>query len=472
MLPCVTAAHTSHTPVSVSFEEKSMGTAKHLGSVAAGRTLVTIAAALVSAALIAAPALVRADETCNSPYMGKLIKGQEDYVYVWTLGIEGLGDGQDKLVTIDVNPKSKQFGKVLGSVSVGGRGEAHHMGYTDDRRFLWAGGLDDSKIYVFDVHTNPAKPKLTKTIADLVAKTGFVGPHTFYAIPGRMLVQALSNDKDHGGVTGFAVYNNKGDFIAKHDMPVDSGGDGYGYDIGINPGKNVMLTSSFTGWNNYMMDLGKLVKDGEAMKKFGNTMVLWDLKAMKPTKVLSVPGSPLEIRWSLKAGDNWAITASALTSKLTLVKQDDKGEWQAKEVGTIGDPSKIPLPVDISIAANGKGLWVNTFMDGKTRYFDLSDPNNAKQTYEKVTGKQVNMVSQSWDGKRVYITSSLLANWDKKGDDNEQFVRLFHWDGKELTQKMEVDFNKEKLGRAHHMKFGSKNMRTAAETSQKVAARE
>ena len=28
----------------------------------------------------------------------------------------------------------------------------------------------------------------------------------------------------------------------------------------INPAKNVMLTSSFTGWNNYMMDLGKLVK--------------------------------------------------------------------------------------------------------------------------------------------------------------------------------------------------------------------
>ena len=25
------------------------------------------------------------------------------------------------------------------------------MGFTDDRRFLWAGRLDDSKIFVFDV---------------------------------------------------------------------------------------------------------------------------------------------------------------------------------------------------------------------------------------------------------------------------------------------------------------------------------
>ncbi len=48
-----------------------------------------------------------ADETCNSPYTSKLIKGQEAYVHVWTLGVEGLGDGFDKLVTIDVDPKSK-----------------------------------------------------------------------------------------------------------------------------------------------------------------------------------------------------------------------------------------------------------------------------------------------------------------------------------------------------------------------------
>src|SRR5437870_8993301 len=179
----------------------------------------------------------RADETCNSPYVTKLIKGQEDYVYVWALGVEGLGDGSDKLVTVDVNPKSKSYGKVLNSVSVGSRGEAHHMGFTDDRRFLWAGGLSDSKIYVFDVATDPAKPKLVRTIADLVDKTSYVGPHTYYALPGRMLVQALSNATDKGGVTGMALYNNKGEFITSYAMPTQGGGDGYGYDLAVNPVK-------------------------------------------------------------------------------------------------------------------------------------------------------------------------------------------------------------------------------------------
>ncbi len=416
-------------------------------------------AALAALGLTVAPA-ANADETCNSPYMTGLIKGQEQFLHVWTLGIKGLGDGSDKLVTIDSDPASKTYGTVIHSVSVGGRGEAHHMGFTDDRKYLWAGRLDDNKIFVFDVGTNPAQPKLVNTIKDFEPKSGFVGPHTFYALPGRMMVQGLSNAKDHSGATGIAMYNNKGRFIAGHSMPKGikdiGGGDGYGYDIGINPQKNALLTSSFTGWTNYMMDLGTLVKDPNAMKNFGNTMVMWDLKAMKPTQVFDVPGAPLEIRWSLAATDNWAITATALTSKLWLVKQDAGGQWKAKDVATIGDPSKIPLPVDISITADGKGLWVNTFMDGTTRYFDLSNPEAPKQTYSKVTGKQVNMVSQSWDGKRVYITTSLLANWDKKGEDNDQFLKGFDWDGKELKQSFEVDFNKLKLGRAHHMKFSAR----------------
>jgi selenium-binding protein 1 len=414
---------------------------------------------LAFAVTVVSPA--RADETCNSPYMANLIKGQEDYLYVWALGVEGVGDGSDKLVTIDVNPSSGQYGKVIGSVSVKGRGEAHHMGFTDDRRFLWAGGLDDSLIHIFDVGSDPARPRHLKTIPDMPTKTGFTGPHTFYALPGRMLVAGLSNTKDKSGVTGMALYSNNGELITTYAMPTRDGGDGYGYDIAINPQKNVLLTSSFTGSANYMRNLGELVKDAEAMKRFGNTMVVWDLKAMKPQKVLSVPGAPLEIRWSLKPGDSWAITAAALTSKLWLVKPDATGAWQAKEVATIGDPAKIPLPVDISINKDGTGLWVNTFMDGKTRYFDITNPEKPRQTYERVTGKQINMISQSWDGTRVYIASSLLANWDKGGADNEQFVRGFRWNGKELTPTFQVDFTKENLGRAHHMKFGSKAMKAA-----------
>jgi selenium-binding protein 1 len=71
------------------------------------------------------------------------------------------------------------------------------------------------------------------------------------------------------------------------------------------------------------------------------------------------------------------------------------------------------------------------------------------------------MVSSSWDGKRLYYTSSLLANWDKKGDDNEQFFKAYSWDGKELKQQFAIDFSKEKLGRPHQMRFGARSLYAA-----------
>jgi selenium-binding protein 1 len=74
--------------------------------------------------------------------------------------------------------------------------------------------------------------------------------------------------------------------------------------------------------------------------------------------------------------------------------------------------------------------------------------------YEKKIGAQVNMVSQSWDGKRLYFTTSLLANWDGTAGEDPQFLKAFGWDGKELTPAFEIDFVAEKLGRPHIMNFG------------------
>ncbi len=419
----------------------------------------------LSLVVLGGPLSAGADETCMSPYMAKIV-GQEDFIYVWTLGMPGVGDEQDKLVTVDVNPSSSNYGKVVHSLSVGGRNEAHHSGLTDDRRHLWAGGLDTNKIFVFDLHTDPAKPKLAKTITDFVAKSGgVVGPHTHYALPGRMLITGLSNNKDHGGRTAMVEYTNDGEYVATHWMPTDDnmqgavkGGnvaDGYGYDVRALPRRNVMLTTSFTGWSNYMMDFGKMLKDPEAMKRFGNTVVVWNLHQRKPKKVLDVPGAPLELRCAWGANNNYCFTTTALTSKIWLIYEDDAGEWQAKEVADIADPSKVPLPVDISISSDDNLLWVDTFMDGMTRVYDVSDPHKPRQVYEHAIGKQINMLSQSWDGKRVYFTSSLLANWDQKGEDNDQYLKAFDWDGKKLSHQFSIDFVAEKLGRPHQMRFGA-----------------
>ena len=409
---------------------------------------------------------VRADETCQSPYMAK-ITGQEEFIYVWTLGVEGWGDGSDKLVTIDARPDSPTYGKVVHSVSVGGRHEAHHGGFTDDRRELWLSGLDTSYIFIFDVATDPGRPKLIRTITDFEKTTGAVGPHGFYALPGRMLVPCLSNSKDKGGRTAIVEYSNEGNFIATHWMPTDknpegakiqSVADGYGYDARVLPRKNVMLSSSFTGHANYMRPIGELMKDPEAMKNMGQTMVLWNFHTRQPRQVFHVPGAPLEVRWAWGPTNNFAYTAAAFGSELWLIYEDSDGQWKAEETAHVGPDGQGVLPVDISMSADDQTLFVGCFGDGKCRVYDISNPHQPKLIYERTIGKQVNMVSQSWNGKRLYFTSSLLANWDKQGDDNEQFLKAYDWDGKKLTPTFAVDFKALQLGRPHIMRFGSSSL--------------
>ncbi len=385
-----------------------------------------------------------ADETCQSPFLPK-VTGQEDYVYVWTLGVKGVADGNDSLVTIDANPKSAAYGQIIHRVAVPGQHEAHHAGFTDDRRHLWAGGLDTSQIFVFDVASNPAKPKLLKTIKTFVKDTGgLVGPHTFYALPGRMLISALSNVQDGSGRTGLAEYSNDGKFIRTIWMPKEAP---YLYDVRVNVNLNRMLTSSFTGKKNYMRPFGDLVKDAEAMKQFGDSVVVWDFHARKPLQILRVPGAPLELRWALLPNHHYAFTATALTHQLVLIYLKEDGTWATKNIADTGEN----LPVDISIAPDDSKIYVNSFGDGTLRVFDVSNPFEGKLIEQIKLGEMANMVSESWDGQRLYATNSLLSKWDKPGD---YWLKAFAWEGGKLVPKFTTDFNP--VGRAHIMNLGAK----------------
>ena len=68
------------------------------------------------------------------------------------------------------------------------------------------------------------------------------------------------------------------------------------------------------------------------------------------------------------------------------------------------------------------------------------------------------MVSQSWDGKRLYYTSSLLGNWDKKSgsEGNVQYFKAYTWNGHALVEQFSINFLEKNLGRPHQMRFGAK----------------
>jgi selenium-binding protein 1 len=401
-----------------------------------------------------------ADEPCQSPYMAKIV-GQEDFLYVWTLGDPALGVQSDSLVTIDVKPGSPTYGKVIDRAETGSIDEAHHGGLTDDRARLWVGGLDNSKIHIFDIATDPAKPKLVKTIDDTTAVTGgLVGPHSFIALPGRMLIAFLSS-RDGSGKTGLAEFTNDGRFIRTIWMPDDAP---YGYDARPSAKLNRLLTSSFTGKNVYMTELAKVLATPELMKQFGDSMILWNLHTMKPLQTFRVGGAPLEIRWASSPENNWAVTTTALGHEMILVERKADGTFAAKKVADVGEI----LPVDISLSADDKRLFVTGFMTGELKSYDMTDPSKPRLVEAIPLGPQANMVSQSWDGQRVYVTSSLLSKWDKQ--DATWWVKKLNLgpDGKLVLEKgFEVDFAK--LGRPHQMNFGSRALYGSGSEAEKVA---
>src|SRR2546430_16762107 len=93
-----------------------------------------------------------------------------------------------------------------------------HMGFTDDRGRIWAASLNTSRFFIFDVRTDPLNPRLERTVENVPKLTGLTGPHTPYAIPGRMLV-TMASGPEGTGPGGVVEFTSEGEDVASHRTP-------------------------------------------------------------------------------------------------------------------------------------------------------------------------------------------------------------------------------------------------------------
>jgi selenium-binding protein 1 len=373
-------------------------------------------------------------ETCLSPFVKRLDR-PEKYLYVFCVDADGKDN--DFLLTIDVNLESEGYGKILNQLDLGSSGnETHHFGYTDDRTHIWGCSLFSNRIFVINVADDPAKPKLVKTL-DSLEKSGLTGPHSPYALPGRMLISFLGG-KDGGLPAGLAEFRNDGTFIRALPLPKDAP---YGYDVAINPERNRMVTSSFTPPENYKKPFAKM-----DLKAFGNQLTIWDYRQRKPLQTLTAGLAPLECRWSLKEGADHGFTNCALDDSIWVWEPGESG-YSARKLCTTGK-----MPADLRMSADGKVLYVSCFAGNELEQWDVSDLKKPKLTSTVVPGVQPNMMHLTGDGKRMYVTNSLLSTLDRA---NTFWVRLVHIgpDGMKMDPFFNVDLTKFKTGpaRGHDM---------------------
>lgn len=388
---------------------------------------------LVAALVALAPAQA---ETCLSPFVKRLDR-PEKVLYVFCVDADAKDN--DFLAVVDVDPKSAMYGQVINQLDLGSSGnETHHFGFTDDRTHIWGCSLFSSRIFLIDVASDPAKPKLVKVLDNVPETAGLSGPHSPYALPGRMLISFLGS-KDGGTPAGLAEFTNDGKFIRRLDLPKDAP---WGYDVAIKPDLNRMVTSSFTHPANYKKPLAQM-----DMKQFGKDLLVWDYRERKVIQHLTAGAAPLECRWSLKEGCNHGFTNCALDHSIWVWEGDKDGKYTARKLCDTGK-----MPADLRQSPDDRFLYVSCFLSDEIQQWDVSDLKNPKLVSTIKPGAQPNMMHVTGDGKRMYITNSLLSTTDP-GD--KFWVRLAHLtpEGMKLDEKFFVDLTKFKTGpaRGHDM---------------------
>jgi methanethiol oxidase len=394
-----------------------------------------LAGLLAGLAAVATDRTARA-ETCLSPFVKRLDRPEK---YLSVFCVDADAKDHDFLAVVDVDRSSDRFGKILYQLDLGSSGnETHHFCFTDDRTHIWGCSLFSSRVFVIDVASNPAQPKVVKVLEDIPEKVGLTGPHSPYALPGRMLLSFLGG-KDGGLPAGLAEFRNDGEFIRRIDLPEDAP---YMYDVAIKPDLNRMITSSFTPQDNYKKPLASM-----DFKRFGNKLLIWDFRERKVLTELTVGGAPLECRWSLKPGANHGFTNCALDDSIWVWEGDEGGNYTARKLCTTGK-----LPADLRQSPDDRFLYVSGFGSNEIQQWDVSDLKNPRLVSTIKPGEEPNMMHVTGDGKRMYITNSLLSTMDRT---DHFWVRLAHLEpeGMKLDPDFKVDLNQFPTGpaRGHDM---------------------
>ncbi len=391
------------------------------------RTALLFLFAVLPAGIMIAPAPGGpADE---SVFVRGLPPGQhESLLYVWTSDADQ--KDADFLSVLDADPASSSYGKVIATAPTGSPGnEAHHFGYTANADRIFAGGLFSNRLFIYDVATDPKHPKLVKTVPDLAASTGFSGPHTFYAVPGGVMV-AMLGSKEGGAPGALVKLDNDGNFLEAHPAP------DYMYDVGVKPELNLIVTSSWAHPH--------AVKAGNTpMDQVGDEVVAWDWKTGKVLQVEHLDKSPLEVRWLHGAAARGGFINCAFGNSVWHWQVGPDGKLAFHRVIKLPDGS---LPADMRISYDNKFLFVSLFGGGAVQQYDVADPMQPKLV-STVAIPQAQMMKLTPDNRRLYVSNSLLSNLDGKVPYRVRLVNVGP-SGMTLDAKFDVDFEHFPTGQA------------------------
>lgn len=400
----------------------------------------------------------------------------------------------DYLATVDVDPKSKTYGKVIDRLPMPHLAdELHHYGWNvcsschgqpgKMRQYLVIPGLNSANVHFVDVST-PSKPRLHKVIEgrEIAEKTNLSALHTVHCAPdGRIIISALGDAKGNGP-GGFLVIDE--DFNVAGRWEKSTEGMPLNYDFWYQPRHNVMVSSEFAAPVTY--GPGFRMEDAKA-GRYGRRLHFWDWTKRQRIQTIDLGGQgmvPLEVRFHHNPDSDHGFVCAALSSSIWHFHKKGDG-WAAEKVIQV-EPAEVPgqadpvpgLMTDILLSLDDRFLYLSDWFHGDIRQYDVSDPEQPKLTGqvwingllgkgETIRGARPaggpQMLQLSLDGRRLYVTSSLYSSWDnlfypritREGSFMLQLDCDTRTGGMTWNKDFFVDFGAEPGGpaRAHEIRF-------------------
>jgi methanethiol oxidase len=413
----------------------------------------------------------------------------ERFAYVSAMHTGTGVDAPDFIAVVDTDPASSAYGTIVHETPMPAVGdEFHHFGWNrcssachgPDRSHLIVPGFRSSRIYILDVAEEPTRPKLVKVIEpdELRDATGYSRPHTVHCMPGENIVISMLGDADGGGAGGFAVLDAR-TFEVKGRWNDGGPTPAFNYDFWYQPRLDTLISSEFGEPNAY--ERGFDLADVQA-GRYGQRLNFWNLSDRRVEQTIDLGEGglvPLELRWLHDPDSAQGFAAAALSSKVWRWQRDD-GQWSAKPVIEI-DPIPLdgwPFPVpslitDMVVSMDDRSLYLSNWLHGDLRRYDIADPANPRLVGQlwlggvlgkpDSSGRGLNggpqMLQLSLDGRRLYVTNSLLSTWD-----NQFYPDLRGWmlkvdchpdGGMTIDPRFFVDFHRRPAGpaRAHEVRL-------------------
>ena len=305
----------------------------------------------------------------------------------------------DYLATIDIDPDSKNYSKVIHRLEMPGIGdELHHMGWnacsschSDEkmsRKYLLVPGVRSNNIYVVDTATNPLSPSIYKIIdgSEIKSKTNLSGPHTVHCLGSEIIISFLGDAR--GEAPGGYLHLNK-DFEIQGRWENSMGDIPFSYDFWYQPRHNVMISSEWAAPNTFMpgFDLEEV-----GHLKYGRRLHIWDFEKKKPieTMYLGEDGLiPLEVKFLHDPNSSHGFCGAALSTNVIHFWKSKEGKWEWEKIIDVDNEPHpdwpIPIPGVMSailVSMDDKYLYINNWLHGDMRQYNISDPHKPVLTWQ------------------------------------------------------------------------------------------